>query len=383
MKKQYDSVVIGGGVAGYLLAALASTQGHVLFFESEQEPTDPPWTSPILPDAPGSAWHRVREALSPAGLAPGRFRFQRLNGRERDDGFETPPPEPFPFAEWLTAELAVPRWFDVVRGWFASPPPGPALAPTWMRLTTGVEPAQSAVRRYLAATAADWSAPAGELVDLLRVLRERAAREGTEFLPAGRLDAVIPGEGVRVEGLGATLRSARMAVCVDVGEWSRIPGLGALPRKVLRRVRQNGVRVRATWTCAAEELPVGLAGRGWWADEPQAWYDVTEGGGRATLRAWTMAPSGPDVDAPAVAAAMHAVVRRYAPFFSPKAEEAQVLATPVYGSIHRKGLGVPAELAAGYGYAGPQSYPGWGAEGEMVAALRVNRRWYPPESPAA
>ncbi len=379
MKKRYDAVVIGGGVAGYALAAIAARQGHVLVFENEEPPVDIPWHRPLVATGPDTVWARFVEALPMPPEAPSPFRFQVLAGRERPDGYEPPPAEPWDGqGEWLDRRLT---WQPFLKRLFSGgrkvAPPALQPAP-WLSLPTGVAPDESAVSRYLAAGTATWETPGGDLVALLRRLRASAARDGAEFLPLSRLDAVEPGRGFRVEGAAALLESPAIAVALSVGEWMRTAGLGPLPRKVFRHVRQNGLRVRARWNCDESELSVGLAARGWFSDGAGAFFEVTGDGSDTVLTVWTVEQGGAEVDQQAVAAGLRETVLRYCPFFKGTIDSASVDAHPVWRSQTAAGTGIPAFLGK-LAYAGPQSYPGWGVEGELAAALRVVKCWFPPE----
>jgi hypothetical protein len=384
VKKRYDAVIIGGGLAGYSLAALASREGHVLFFEHDAEPTEPPWARPMLATGEGSVWDAFSARLPLELPPPSPLRLQTLNGRHRDNGDVAPggivtDAEAFDTQSWLTNQLKIPTLADWFKDLFSAEVANPAIpADPWLSHPGGFASSDRGVLRYLEARAANQQSPGGDLVGLLRALRGFALHEGAEFLPASRLDAIVSGQGVRVSGLGATLQAPRLAICIDVGEWTRIPGIGKLPRQVFRRVRSQGVRVRATWACADEELPVGLAGRGWWADGGGAFYELTGSGSECFLHVWTLVQGGAEVDGARVAGELHAVIRQYCPFFRGKADAARVQVTPVWPSRHRKGLGVAPKLGKDLTYAGPQSFPGWGAEGELAAALRTFQAWFPP-----
>lgn len=375
MKKRYDLVVVGGGVAGYALAALASQAGSVLFFENEEPPLDPPWERPLLADGEGSVWSRFTAEVSLSLKAAAPFRMQLLDGRNRGDG-RTPPPAGAPLdPQWLERRLEWPAWY--VRWWRRmtvreggiSPEPGP-----WLSYPLGVVPDDAGVRAYLEAMRDRLHTPAGSAGDLLLALRSAAAKEATEFLPIGRFDGLAPG-GIKVEGAGRVIESERVAVCLDMGQWTMAPGLGPLPRGVFKQVRPAGVRVRARWACHERELPVGLAARGWWHDAPNAFYEIDGAGEKCRLTAFTTVADGTAVDAREVAGAMLAVIRRYCPFFQGQLEGAQVSATPLWRAV-RAGQGVAPILRRGLGYAGPQSFPGWGVEGELAAALRLAGHWF-------
>lgn len=375
MKKRYDLVVVGGGVAGYALAALASQSGSVLFFENEDPPLDPPWERPLLADGEGSVWNRFASSVALNLKAAAPFRLQVLDGRARGDGRAPARAGAALDPAWLERRIEWPAWY--VRLWRrmaqreggVAPEPGP-----WLRYPLGVVPDDVGVRAYLAAVRERLSTPAGSAPDLLLALRSAAGKEATEFLPIGRFDGLAPG-GIKVEGAGRVIETERVAVCLDLGQWSMAPGLGPLPRSVFKQVRPSGVRVRARWACRERELPVGLAARGWWQDAPQAFFEVSGAGDKCSLSAFTTVADGTAVDAREVAGAMLAVVRRYCPFFQGQLEGAQVSATPLWRAV-REGAGVPPVLRRGLGYAGPQSFPGWGVEGELVAALRLARHWF-------
>ena len=380
MKKRYDAVIIGGGLAGYALAALTARHGHVLLFESDEPPVEPPWHRPLLGMGENSVWARFEQELKLSLPAASRFRLQHLAGRERSEGYDHPAPEPFDSTPWIDEQLTWRPWYQ--RMWQSlrtAPQPPRGEAWPWLSHPVGYAATDPAVLRYLASVTDSLATPGEDFVQLLRTLRAEALREGTEFLPLNRLDAVVRGQGVRVEGVGATLLSPRIAVCLDLGEWTQTPGLGPIPRVVFRRVRQQGVRVRVRWYGEDMELPVGLAARGWWDDAPPAFYEVFEEGEQTVLSVWTICDGGAEVDSSAEAERLLAVVKRYCPFFKGSPDSARVDAQPVWVSRARSGQGVRQSLAKGLVYAGPQSFPGWGAEGELVAALRTCMAWFPPE----
>lgn len=386
MKKRYDAVIIGGGVAGYALAALAAQAGSVLFFENDEPPADPPWERPLLGHAPGSVWAQFADLVTLEKITPAPFRFQSLSGRERTDGrqaFAIAPPPADEVARWLGAQLDWPKWH--VRAWrhfFGEPGPAQAeLAGPVLAHPAGFVPRDPGVRAYLALHAASLQTPSGTTAELLRGLRAAAAKDGAEMLPIARFEG--PGQGgVRVGGAARVIETARTAVCLDLGQWTQAPGLGALPRKVFKQVRPEGVRVCARWTCDDSELPVGLAARGWWSDVPPAYFEVGGQGAQSTLSVWTLEPAGSEVDGREVTRRLLAVVRRYCPFFRGSLDAARISVTPVWQSAARGGRGAPPRLGP-FAFAGPQSFPGWGVEGELAAAMRVHRMWYPPaETPA-
>jgi hypothetical protein len=386
VKKRYDSVIVGGGVAGYALAALAAQAGSVLYFENDEPPAEPPWERPLVGVEPGSVWALFNAAVPLEGLTPAPFRFQSLAGRDRTDGrqaFAVAPPAADEVARWFAAQVEWPKWY--LRAWrrlFGQPGPeqaelpGPVLAHP-----TGVVSRDPGVRAYLALQAANLSTPSGSTPQLLRALRAAAAKDGADFLPIARFEGLGRG-GVRVEGAGRVIETPRIGVCLDLGQWTQAPGLGALPRKVFSWVRPEGVRVRARWTCDEGELPVGLAGRGWWSDAPQAFFEVTGQGAQTVLSAWALESAGAEVDGRDVARRLLDVVRRYVPFFRGSLDAARIAVTPVWRSAARGGRGAPPRLGP-FAYAGPQSFPGWGLEGELAAALRVHRMWFPPVESAA
>lgn len=378
MKKRYDLVVIGGGVAGYALAALASQAGSVLFFENEDPPLDPPWERPLVASGEGTVWNRFTSDVALNLKASAPFRLQLLDGRNRGDGRVPPAAGGALDPEWLARRIEWPKWY--VRWWRKlTSRDGEAAAVNegpWLRYPLGVVPDDPGVRAYLAAMRERLETPAGSAADLLLALRSSAAKESTEFLPIGRFDGLAPG-GIKVEGAGRLIETEHVAVCLDLGQWTMAPGLGPLPRNVFKQVRPAGVRVRARWACDERELPVGLAARGWWADEPHAFFEVDGAGAKCRLAVFTTLADGTNVDAREVAGAMLAVVRRYCPFFKGTLEGAQVSATPLWRAVSAGG-GVPPVLRGGLGYAGPQSFPGWGVEGELVAALRLARHWFAP-----
>jgi hypothetical protein len=233
---------------------------------------------------------------------------------------------------------------------------------------------------YLAASLDTWKTPEQETGELLRKFRAAASAEGAEFLPIARFDGLEPG-GIRVQGAGRMLETPRVAACLDLGQWTQAPGLGPLPRKVFRTVKPDGVRVQLRWTCDESELPVGLAGRGWWVDEPQAYFEVTGEGSATTLSVWRVFPDATKVDPRDVAAQLLKVAQRYAPFFRGTVDSARIDTNPVWQSTARDGRGVPPMLNKQLAYAGPQSFPGWGVEGELAGVLRLHKLWYPPAKP--
>lgn len=380
MKKRYDAVIIGSGLAAYALAALASRQGHVLVFETDARPVEPPWFRPLMATGPGSAWAAFASRLELKLPDPLPYRFQVLGGRDRPDGRQPPEPQPFDTAQWLASTLAWPPWYR--RFWQALVLRRTELvrmADVYLAQPSGYLPSDLRVQRYLAATVPTWATPAGNFVDLLLALRTAASNEGAEFLPAWRLAQCQPGKGIKVEGAAALLRCERMAVCLDVSQWSEAPGLGPIPRHVYRYVRPVAALVRAEWPCEDAELPVGLAARGAWVDKPCAYFEVLDGAEPWRIAVWTVVGGGPELDATAMAEGMHAVLRSYCPFLRAPAVPAKLTVRPVYQSIRRSGVGVPPWLAGGLAYAGPQSFPGWGCEGELAAALRVANLWFPDE----
>lgn len=385
MKKRYDAVVIGGGVAGYALAALAAQAGSVLFFENDDPPADPPWERPLVGAEPGTVWALFTGAVELGAQTAAPFRFQTLAGRDRTDGrqpFALLPPSADAVARWLAAQIEWPKWY--VRMWrrlFGEPGPAHAELPgPVLAHPAGFIPRDAGVRAYLALHAGNLVTPTGTTAQLLRSLRAAAAKDGAEFLPLARFEGLGAG-GVRVEGAGRVIESDRMAVCLDLSQWTQAPGLGALPRKVFSWVRPEGVRVRVRWTCDESELPVGLAARGWWADEPQAYYEVGGEGAHTTFTLWSHQPAGVEVDGREVARRLLEVVRGYAPFFRGSLDAARIAITPVWQAANAAGRGVPPRLGP-FAFAGPQSFPGWGVEGELAAALRVQRMWFPPAGAA-
>lgn len=379
MKKRYDAVIIGGGLAGYALAALASRQGHVLMFESDGPPVEPPWHRPLMAMGDDLVWARFVRELGASFPEPTRFRLQHLAGRERPTGLDALQPEAFDAVAWLDEQLTWHPWYQRLWQSLRSAPerPGAPERP-WLTHPVGYPSSQPAVLRYLASVTESLATPGGDLVALLRTLRSEALREGTEFLPLTRLDSVERGQGVRVEGLGATLLAPRISICLDLGEWTQTPGLGPIPRSIFRRVHQDGVRVRVRWYGQDTALPVGLAARGWWDDAPPAFFEVFDEGEQTVFSTWTICQGGADVDASAEAERLLGVVKHYSPFFAGDLGTAQIDAQPIWRSRSRSGRGVAGELGKGLVYAGPQSYPGWGAEGELMAALRTFLSWFPP-----